>query len=426
MPHKAIDTGYRVDTTTHIESYPTWSPGSINVTNGLQLQTMVWRQAPASVSNPIRADGTRPPSPYWAKSLVFINDVASVKTTRASGWCVRHSAPAPRFMAYGNVPVKDMIDAFVHPVGVNVENRAKTKFLNELADMRGKGRFDLGVAAGELRETAHMVTDLANKLVMTPRKIADKIEETPERVISWLKKAERMGVENALRHTGRKDRVKLEFVTDAWLTYQLGLRPLASDIYDATVFLKAAQLEDGSSMGITVKGGASEEYRYDVTLVNEGYNGSPVSLIAEVVQVVKIDYSCVYKVPIRTSLQEQLGIDNPGSLAWELCRYSWLADYALGIGDWIRSMTAANGTRFLEGTMSKKRTARIDRLRSVAPSGTTIEEDPARTRMFLNIELFDREVLLRGVMPAAMPGVKHKLSLDHLANALSVLKNFVR
>jgi hypothetical protein len=46
--------------------------------------------------------------------------------------------------------------------------------------------------------------------------------------------------------------------------------------------------------------------------------------------------------------------------------------------------------------------------------------------MFLDVQLFEREVLLSGVLPAAMPGLKQAIGLDQLANALSVLKNFVR
>lgn len=428
MPHNAIDTGYTIPVNTHVIQSPSWSPDSLNHSYGVELQQMVWHQEPASTKNSLRADGTRPPSSYWAKNVVYVNNVSHVQTGRTSpGWFAHDSSPAVRNMLGGSPSARDVIDFFVKPVGVNVENRAKTKFLTKLSEASGKGKWDLGVAAGELRETIHMVKDLANGLVAFPRRLADKVEQTPESILSWLRKAERMGVENALRHTAKKERGSLEVVTDAWLTYQLGLKPLAHDIFDGTVYLKAAMAEDdGSSFGVRVKAGAEETYKYSKLLVSEGYNGSPLNLYADLEQVVKIDYSCVYKVPVRASLREELGVDNPGALAWELVRYSWLADYALGVGSWLRSMTASNNTTFLEGTMSRKRVTQIVGLRSEPPPGAVIIKDPASKRMFLDIQLFEREVLHRGVMPAAMPGLKRGIGIDQLANALSVLKNFVR
>ena len=76
--------------------------------------------------------------------------------------------------------------------------------------------------------------------------------------------------------------------------------------------------------------------------------------------------------------------------------------------------------------MSRKRVTQIVGLRSEPPPGAVIIKDPASKRMFLDIQLFEREVLHRGVMPAAMPGLKQGIGIDQLANALSVLKNFVR
>jgi len=428
VPHNAIDTGYSIPVNTHIISSPSWSPDSLNHSYGVELQQMVWHQEPKSTRNVVRADGTRPPSAYWANNVVYVNDVAHVQTGRTTpGWFAHDSSPAVRNMLGGSPSAKDVIDFFVKPVGFNVENRAKTKFLLKLNEASGKGKWDLGVAAGELRETVHMAKELANGLVAFPRQLADKVEQAPESILSWLMKAERMGVENALRHTAKKERGSLEFVTNAWLTYQLGLKPLAHDIFDGTVYLKAAMAaDDGSSFGVRVKAGAEEVYKYSKLLVSEGYNGSPLNLYAELSQTVKIDYSCVYKVPVRASLREELGIDNPGALAWELVRYSWLADYALGVGSWLRSMTASNNTTFLEGTMSRKRVTQIDGLRSEPPPGAVIIRDPASKRMLLDVQLFEREVLHHGVLPAVLPGLKRAIGIDQLANALSVLKNFVR
>jgi hypothetical protein len=326
----------------------------------------------------------------------------------------------------------DVINWFVEPVGFNVENRAKTKFLTNLMSEKGASRVDLGVAAGEFRETVHMGTDLAFGLKRGITSLARKIERSPQSVDRFLHRASKIGVENALVEMGKKwgssESRLFEKIVDGWLTVQLGLKPLAHDIYDAAVYLQSAVPTDGSSMiNITVRGGASEEYSYSKVLCEQSLNGSWVQLEVDLIQSVKIDYSCVYKVPIVPTIAQQLGFDNPAYVAWNLVRYSWLIDYAFGVGDWLASFTAANDTKFLEGTRSRKRVTRLDKLRSVDVLNSGLTKDPANGPLLVNISLFDRELLGGvGVTPAAMPGVKSKLGLNQLANAIAVLKNFVR
>lgn len=434
MPHAAIDTGSVTTTSTVVKSSPSWVPDYTFTANGSEILTYMWRQEPESVSNPVRPDGTRAPSPYWARRAYISNSYATCESgvSTVTYWFCREGSPHPRLARFGvNPSLADIVNWFVHPVGFDVENRAKTKFLLKLLDEKGANKVDLGVAAGEFRETVDMAVDLFKGMMGGVKNIARKIERSPESVDSFLKRASKIGVENALVEVGKKKGAAesrlFEHVINGWLTVQLGLKPLAHDIYDATVWLKAAQMPDTTlPITIRVKGGAYGEYEYSKVLCEQGLNGAWVTLECDIVQSVKIDYSCVYKVPTNAGYATQLGVDNPGSVLWNLLLYSWLVDYAFGVGDWLSSMTAANGTSFLEGTMSKKRIARVDKLRSIDVLNSGITKDPAKAPLLVNIELFERSVLSSGVTPAAMPGVKKSLSLDKLANVLSVAKNFFR
>ena len=70
--------------------------------------------------------------------------------------------------------------------------------------------------------------------------------------------------------------------------------------------------------------------------------------------------------------------------------------------------------------MSRKRVVICDRLKSRAVSGVTLIEDPAKPAFLFDAQLFERQVLMSGVMPAAFPVAKLSLCLTQLANAVNV------
>ena len=423
----AVSTKQLALITTHVIASPTWSPGSLNHSFGTEVQTGIWHEEAESTNNPVRSDGTRAPSNYSANHIVVSNSWAATQTSVASGWFYHRSGSSPRMARFGSNPsYTDIRDFFVKSVGVAVENQAKTKFLNNLADRKGQGAVELGVIAGEFRETVHETLALANGLYMAPRSIGNKIAMLPGDVRRNLQLVEKYGRSGALKRVAKKDRTDLEFVINAWMSYQLSIKPLIHDLTDTASYLGAAVAADTNSLAVTVRGGATGTYDYDVPLVQAGLNGSAVDIDAYMLQSVKIDYACRYRIPARATPFEQLGLDNPAYVGCNLVRYSWLVDYVLNVGDWLRSMTASNNTQFIEGTVSRKRVVTCERLKSRPVSGVTLIEDPAKPALFFDAQLFERQVLYSGVMPAAFPVAKLDMGLTQLANALSVLKNFAR
>lgn len=424
----AISTKTIVPITTHVIASPTWSPTSLNHSYGTEVSTGIWHEEAASTNNPVRKDGSRALSNYYANHIVISNSWAATQTSVPYGWFYHRSGSSPRMARFGSDPsFADIRNFFVQSVGVAVENQAKTKFLNKLNDRKGQGQIELGVVAGELRETVHETLGLLNTLYMAPRSIGNRLALAPGEIRRQLQLVERAGSKKeAMKRLSRANRVQLEGIVDAWMSYQLGIKPLVHDITDATAYLAAAVDSDPNSLTATVRAGASGDYDYHVPLVQAGLNGSAVDIDAFMKQSVKIDYSCRYKIPARPSRTEALGLDNPAFVAWNLVKYTWLVDYALGVGDWLGSLTASNNTQFIEGTMSRKRVVICDRLKSRAVPGVTLIEDPAKPAFLFDAQLFERQVLMSGVMPAAFPVTKLSLGLTQLANAVSVLKNFAR
>jgi len=141
-------------------------------------------------------------------------------------------------------------------------------------------------------------------------------------------------------------------------------------------------------------------------------------------QSVGIHYACKYRIPTQANTAQQLGLNNPAYVAWNLARLTWIVDKVVDIGNWLHSFMAPQGTSFIEGTKSEiRRTSLLrlvdksqDTLGWGALSGLNPNNPP-----LVQVEHFNRDVLTVGVMPSFMPGVKNKMGLVQLASTISAL-----
>lgn len=448
MPHDAIVERTVVPSVSQMTYASTYGPYEYTET-GREFSSFIAREESASTNNPIRKDGSRAPSAYSALRVVISNSFAKCEQAKpVSGWYVKNGHPHPRFTnIFGDNPTtKFVVDWFVKPVGFNVENQAKTNFLLKLNERKGAGQVDLGVAVGEFAETIEMATELGvsfKKSVLTTARKASLSPLVVQRFLSDISRAQAKKVKGqpvskkaalakvlkarGIKLGGRQSMV-FENIVDSWLTTQLGLKPLMHDVYDATVYLTSASGPvGGDRLIVPVRAGAEGDYQYRKQLMGVGWSDSCCDIDAVINQKVKVDYSCRYQIPVKADVRESLGIDNPGYVAYNLVRYTWILDYIIGVGDWLQSMTAPNHTKFVEGSMSYKRSVYLEKLETtrVFPDRPLLS-DPAKAPCMVSIEKFDRVVLGAGVMPATFPSLANRLGLTQLANVVSVLKNFVR
>lgn len=425
MPHGPILLDNRTLRTNDTEWSPSWRPDYINHIVSDDIAELTYREEPASTSNPIRSDGTRAPSAYWIKRLVVNNPIARAETLNPPGWFC-HLSPVCRLAQYSGGSSAGFHAGVLKLDDQNADARARTTFLNKLADASGKDQVSLGVIAGEFRETAGLAADLATSVVSGVRNIARAHRRPPESIANALYVLGREGKAAALKQLGSSDTGLLQNVVNSWLVAQFGLKPLAYDISDGVNYLAAQQAKpDGLQLTALLKGGASEEYKYQRLLNQSSHNGSPVRLTGHFVQKTSVNYAGVYKIPTNPPLQMELGLYNPALLAWELLRFTWMIDYVVDIGGWLRSFMAAQGTSFVEGTRSWTRRAYLDGLSSKNFDGTTVV-DPAKVAMMISAEMFERTLLPGvGVMPSFLPGMKNKLNLDRLANSVAAVTTLV-
>lgn len=431
MPHDAvnIDTLVLGDVRTHTVHVSGYDPGWNVIPNQVLLSRSVLKM-PASTNNPKREDGTRAISPYWIQRILI----------QARPYSLLQSNPG---YDYWTFYTKESTSAYVLPaelyidtdaafnwalagplIRTNVDALARTKFLNNLSVRSGSDQVQLGVAAGEVRETIGLVDELGSATIKAISSVAKNVSQAPGTVGKALYNLERLGLKETARRFFNGDTRILEKVIQGWLVYQLGIKPLAHDVYDAEIYLRTKVDQDYYHLDVAVKGGA--ERTDDVVLSHNTWfvNGGTYRISGLYRQITGIHYSAQYRIPTQQGMSQQLGINNPGYVAWNLVRFTWIVDKVVDIGGWLHSFMAAQGTQFLEGTKSEIRRS------SLLSLIDTTEEDEGWGKLtglngsnppLVQLEWFNREVLSSAILPSFMPGVKNKMGLVQLASTVAAL-----
>lgn len=432
MPHDAVsvDTMVLESVRTHVNQTNGFDPGWYVIPNQGLLSRSILKM-PASTNNPKRPDGTRAISSYWIKRALI----------QSRPYHLSQVNPGPD--VYWGVYTKESTLAYVLPsemfvdsdtlfswalagpvMRTNVDALARTKFLNKLGERSGKDEVELGVAAGELRETIGLVQELGQATIKAISSTAKEVGRAPGTIAKALYHLEKAGPREIARRFFNSDTIALERVIEAWLVYQLGLKPLAYDVYDAEVYLRSQMEQDYYHLDVTVRGGASDENDVELDHNTWQVNGGTYDLTGLYRQSVGIHYACKYRIPTQSSIPQQLGINNPAYVAWNLAKATWIVDKVVDIGGWLHSFTAPQGTSFLEGTKSEiRRTSLlrlVDKTQSKRGWGALSGLDPDNPPL-VQVEEFKRDVMNVGVMPSFLPGVKNKMGLVQLASTVAAL-----
>lgn len=418
--------------------YAMWSPSQrrlINVATGAVLvpwqntssgtadvQSYRLLNKPATVVNPRRVDGTRQMSAYDTDFMGLIPARTCSYRIPLSGtpyaWEYRncqttslaregdHLGP---FRAYISViPPLDRLAA---------DAEARTKVLSKLSQKK----WDLGVTALEIKQTAGLITDGAKSFVSAFESIVRAHQSSKEVIHRFFRRVIKHGdFYQAAAEVGMKDIRLLEDIRSRWMQYQFGVKPLIYDSYDIANALADHLAKDGLSVLLRVKAGAQRRAaaRYVSRMTVEPY--ARATLNGE--STVQVHFSGVYEMPIGTTgLINELGLDNPYAILWETTRLSWMYDYWLGVGDWLSSLTAANNMTFREGCRSELLRFVTERASINDWSSNQLLYDG---RYLSQGGSFERKLISPpGILPAAMPVPKSALGLTQMGNSLFALSH---
>lgn len=286
----------------------------------------------------------------------------------------------------------------------NLRTKAEHAALLELKDTR----VNLGVAMAEAQKTADFVGDVATRLAQSFQYFRRKrFKES----FDLLKK--RVG-KKEYRNIARTSRV----VPTTVLEWNYAAAPLLSDVYGLVKELEARGKV--SDWVVTAKGKAWEKVK--TSELRNATDSAPIKR-SERLYESHIGYYCrVDAHPSSDFLQvvARNGISNIGLVLWETVPYSFVFDWLVPVGEWLDTMDAHYGLDFLSGSLTELKRAQERWVAYQPPLPNNyqwVSYSLAGARRGVHVK---RTIYSSWPRPL-LPRVKNPLSLQHMANGLSLL-----
>lgn len=256
----------------------------------------------------------------------------------------------------GSYPYVYLPDAFIGYIGqcfekIDLNNASPFQRLNiaELKDkVRGKAldklkgqTVNLAQAFAERKQTVDMLAKNVNRLATAALAI---------RRGNLRHASELFGIQKvAGKHLLKEIKPSPKNLSNHWLEFSFGWKPLVSDIYGCTeAVFRAYNVErplkvvTRSEIDFSVKDVLNGTAGVSRRLVNSSGKGE-CRLVIEYV----VDNEVI-------SSLSSLGITNPLTLAWELTPWSFVVDWIIPIGNYIDRLDATAGLSFKRGSLSTK------------------------------------------------------------------------
>lgn len=198
----------------------------------------------------------------------------------------------------------------------------------------GEQRLQLGEYFGELPQSAKMIARRATQ-------IADFGVN--------LKKGNLKGAASTLglgpwRKPGKKWRNVGKDASDLFLEFKYGWMPLLSDVHDSMEIIHG-EVQVPSETGI-ITGGATDHHT-ETFVTHSQYGLVEPTYSAKAERRSRMKYSFTH--PSRLRTLNQLGLLNPLDIAWNLTGMSFVADWFLPVGDYLKAFSAPTGTTPVDG-----------------------------------------------------------------------------
>lgn len=266
-----------------------------------------------------------------------------------------------RYPLTGKVDYESVWDV---PYNLDYEGQSISKALNKLKEFSfGDGQdVDWGVFWGERRESARLLRDATVGTLNLARSIARKdvsgfvrelqdcfgVSTSVRQEAARMKRVER-NLRRSLRRAPRTAERVTSGMNNAYLAYNLGVSPLLSDL-DRTL-RRLSLPETIAASWIKVKG------RHSVVKQGEDSQNIADSVLAEA----KGFYLHGYTTTVVCGLYDRdlaklaaMGLRNPVNLLYQLTSLTFVIDHWVAIGDWLSSLDAISGFKFIDGSITHR------------------------------------------------------------------------
>lgn len=301
------------------------------------------------------------------------------------GYGVADNAPLPTAQGY----------SFGDP-----SNKALKKFYEHI-----RGDLDLSIDTLEVRQTSKMILDLQQNVKAIDREIK---KLTHGVVPKWLARVRPVRAVTSIS----------KLAAQYWLQYQYGVRPLMNTIYS---------LAEGQLVHALARQhfSAAATWKLERTVATRYSNNVPY--VDEIFMSRRIKYGVTYQISDaeRFILSKYTSL-NPVSIAYELTPYSFVADWFVDIGGYLRAAESALaiGLQFIDGykTDSIKQTVR----RVYSGSGTV----NFSTANWYAHTSSDHVSMVRAILSSMpkprLPTWEPNLGSSRLLSAAALLRGLVR
>lgn len=376
-----------------------------------------------------KADGWRPPTPYWSRASETQGFIGTM--IKRSGSTIQYTGPEfwtyDRYWFYdqwsGSSCLDDSYARISTPslpsiseklgeyASANARNRAEAEALAKLYDVRvqiGENLFQAGKTASMLHSKVRRFYGAYSALRKGDVKSVKKF----------------LGLTNKYK-PDKKDRLKSS--GEAWLETVYGWIPLMSDIYTLAFDLPGMRSEND---GFYVQ----RDYRY-----GQETSSSPLSFQSVRVGETRDTLKCGYKVRLDVLVADpdvirdkQMGVRDPLVVGWELVPFSFLIDWVAPIGTLLQAYSAMDGLTFRGGSLTHYYEAERVNQYNWSHGGdpntySSYTRFPSHGRYYNSIigtartKAFQMSRMVYNEPPRPLPYVKNPVSLMHVANAAALI-----
>jgi len=223
---------------------------------------------------------------------------------------------------------------------VQIEGRGflETRVRNELLKRIKDADVNLGVAMGESLKTADFISSSMVKVVRSYQLLKRGRVSESLRTLTGAHQRDWRDIPGALSNN--------------WLAYSYGLKPLLNDVYGACKALEKSWRPRVPIKTVSCSFSRSYDLWQQISPPNGLYHTLGSGRARGEVQFV------VENPLIRTL--DQVGLTNPLSVAWELVPFSFVVDWFIPVGNFIDNIQPPQGVDFVRGWISSTATGATD------------------------------------------------------------------
>jgi len=314
------------------------------------------------------------------------------------------------------------------PVTTSMRNHVVAKANGKLADKKSV-TVNWANFVGEQRDSRHLIYQSLDDMIRTVRHLR---KGRFERAYRQLFGNPTRGVYDYSAkqwkwkgHRGKRDASRL------WLEWTYGWSPLVGDVYDAIQDMKrnSVPLILNARASVIEQSTTKTSAAISFGLTTTGLTAS-VPFDISLKKYTKFSISVNYRV-LNTILSDlnSAGIVNPLETAWELTPFSFVADWFINVGDWLRNASIGTGLQFLHG--SETTIQRVEAV-SIRKYANMQARRPGYQRAFgMGLVDYSSESLQVKRLPLSSPPsmslhINHNvLSVSRIVSAAALLKTLL-